>query len=121
MDLSVLALQAVNITLCTLDKFTGGALEKAGADVLDFLTARFQGRFELERAKKERKILEAAIVSEAEFDRMFQEDLEKLVIQYQQIQNASNVSQVTESGVNLNVNNNSATVIGQQVGQQFFR
>ncbi|MEH1889185.1 MAG: hypothetical protein V7K92_06855 [Nostoc sp.] len=121
MDLSVLALQAVNIVLYALDKATGGALEKAGADVLDFLKARFQGRFQLEKAKQEPKLLEAALVSEAESDKTFQEDLERLVTQYQQIQNTSNVSQNTQSGVNLNVNNNPGTVIGQQIGQQLFR
>lgn len=121
MDLSVLALQAVNIALYAIDKATGGALEKAGADVLDFLKTRFQGRLQIEKAKEEPKLLEAAIVSEAESDKRFQEDLEKLVTQYQQIQNTSNVSQTTESGVNLNVNNNPGTVIGQQIGQQFFR
>ncbi len=42
MELSVLALQAANIALWAIDKASGGALEKAGADVLDFLTRRFQ-------------------------------------------------------------------------------
>ena len=121
MDLSVLALQAVNIVLYLLDKSTGGALEKAGSDVFEFLKARFQGRLHLERAKEEPKILEAAIVSEAESDKSFQEDLERLVTQYQQIQNISNVSQTTQSGVNLNVNQNPGTVIGQQIDKQFFR
>jgi hypothetical protein len=121
MDLSVLALQVVNIVIYVLDKATGGALEKAGADVLEFLKARFQGRLQLERAKEEPKLLEAAIVSEAESDKGFQEDLEKLVTKYQQIQNISNVSQTTQSGVNLNVNNNPGTVIGQQIDKQFFR
>jgi hypothetical protein len=121
MDLSVLALQAVNIVLYLLDKSTGGALEKAGADVFEFLKARFQGRLQLERAKEEPKLLEAAIVSEAESDKRFQEDLERLVTQYQQTQNISNVSQTTQSGVNLNVNHNPGTVIGQQIDKQFFR
>ncbi len=121
MDLSVLALQAVNIVLYLLDKSTGGALEKAGADVFEFLKARFQGRLRLERAKEEPKLLEAAIVSEAESDKRFQEDLERLVTQYQQTQNISNVSQTTQSGVNLNVNHNPGTVIGQQIDKQFFR
>jgi hypothetical protein len=121
MDLSVLALQAVNIVLYLLDKSTGGALEKAGADIFEFLKARFQGRLQLERAKEEPKLLEAAIVSEAESDKRFQEDLERLVTQYQQTQNISNVSQTTQSGVNLNVNHNPGTVIGQQIDKQFFR
>jgi hypothetical protein len=121
MDLSVLALQAVDIVLYLLDKSTGGALEKAGADVWEFLKARFQGRLQLERAKEEPKLLEAAIVSEAESDKRFQEDLERLVTQYQQTQNISNVSQTTQSGVNLNVNHNPGTVIGQQIDKQFFR
>ena len=34
MELSVLALQAVNIILYAIDKTSGGALEKAGGDVL---------------------------------------------------------------------------------------
>lgn len=121
MDLSVLALQAVNITLYVIDKATGGALEKAGSDVLDFLRKRFQDKLQIERVKEEPKLLQAAIVSEAESDNKFQEDLERLVNRYQQLQNTSNVSQNTESGVNLNVNNNSGTVIGQQIGKQFFR
>lgn len=122
MELSVLALQATNIVLSILNKATDGAIEKAGADLFDFLRGRFQGRFRLEEAKSEPKILEAAIVSEAESDRRFQEDLEKLVARYQKTQNIS-VSQSTESGVNLSVNDNSGTVIGQQIDQrrQFFR
>lgn len=122
MVLSVLALEATNIVLSILNKATDGAIEKAGADLFDFLKARFQGRFRLEEAKAEPKILEAAIVSEAESDKRFQEDLEKLVARYQKTQNIS-VSQSTESGVNLNVNDNSGTVIGQQIDQrrQFFR
>lgn len=121
MDLSVLALEAVKIVLYALDKTTGGALEKAGADILDFLKARFQGRLQLESAKEEPKLLEAVIVSEGESDKRFQEELERLVTHYQQIQNTSHVSQNTQSGVNLNVNNNPGKVIGQQIGQQFFR
>jgi hypothetical protein len=80
---------------------------------------RFQGKLQIE--KSEPKLLEAAILSEAEWDRKFQEDLERLVAHYQQIQNSSNVSQSTESGVNINVDKNSGTVVGQQIGQQFFR
>ena len=119
MELSVLALQAVNIALYAIDKVSGGALEKAGADVLGFLAKRFQGKLQIE--KSEPKLLEAAILSEAEWDRKFQEDLERLVTHYQQVQNSSNVSQSTESGVNINVDKNSGTVVGQQIGQQFFR
>ena len=78
MEISVLALEAVNIVLSTLDKATGGALEKAGADVFDFLKARFNGRFEFKQVEKERDILKAAIVSEANRDKRFQEDLERL-------------------------------------------
>ncbi|MBD2035994.1 hypothetical protein H6F76_13295 [Leptolyngbya sp. FACHB-321] len=118
MELSVLALQAANIALWAIDKVSGGALEKAGADVLEFLTKSFQGRLQIRGAKPE--LLEAAILSEAEWDREFQKDLEKLVNQYQQVQNNS-VSQNTESGVNINVASNPGTVIGQQIGQQFFR
>ncbi|KAM3095729.1 hypothetical protein ACKFKG_12765 [Phormidesmis sp. 146-35] len=119
MELSVLALQAVNIALHAIDKVSGGALEKAGADVLGFLTNRFQGKLQIE--KSESKLLEAAILSEAEWDSKFQEDLKKLVTHYQQIQNSSHVSQNTDSGVNIKVDENSGTVVGQQIGQQFFR
>ena len=119
MELSVLALQAVNIALYAIDKVSGGALEKAEADVLGFLEKRFQGKLQIE--KSEPKLLEAAILSEAEWDRKFQEDLERLVTHYQQIQNSSNVSQSTKSGVNINVDKNSGMVVGQQIGQQFFR
>ncbi|MBG1239858.1 hypothetical protein [Nostoc sp. NZL] len=115
MELSVLALQAVNISLWAIDKVSGGALEKAGADVLGFLAKRFQGKLQID--KSESKLLEAAILSEAEWDSKFQEDLERLVTHYQQIQNSSHVSQSTESGVNINVDKNPGTV----VGQQFFR
>jgi hypothetical protein len=41
MELSVLVLQAVNIALWAIDKASGGALEKAGADVLGFLANRW--------------------------------------------------------------------------------
>ncbi|MBE9141133.1 hypothetical protein IQ254_28695 [Nodosilinea sp. LEGE 07088] len=118
MELSVLALQAANIALWAIDKVSGGALEKAGADVLEFLTKRFQGKLQVRGTKPE--LLEAAILSEAEWDGEFRNSLEKLVNQYQQIQNNS-VSQNTQSGVNVNVGNNPGTVIGQQIGQQFFR
>lgn len=118
MELSVLALQATNIALWAIDKVSGGALEKAGADVLEFLTKRFQGKLQIRGTKPE--LLEAAILSEAEWDEEFQKSLEKLVNQYQQTQSNS-VSQNTESGVNINVGNNPGTVIGQQIGQQFFR
>jgi hypothetical protein len=119
MELSVLALQAVNIALWAIDKASGGALEKAGADVLGFLAKRFQGKLQIDQS--EPKLLEAAILSEAEWDSKFQQDLERLVTHYQQIQTSSHVSQNTESGVNINVDENSGTVVGQQIGQQFFR
>jgi len=120
MDLPFLAVQAVNATLYMLDKGTGGALEKAGVDVVEFLKARFRGRLNLEKAREEPKLLEAAIVSEAQQDAKFQEDLEKLITQFQQVQNSSNVSQSTQSGVNVNVSSNPGTVIGQKI-DQFFR
>lgn len=104
-----------------LDKATGGALEKAGVDVMEFLKARFRGRLNLEQAREESKLLEAAIVSEAQQDVKFREDLEKLITEFQQVQNISNVSQNTQSGVNVNVNSNPGTVIGQKIDQQFFR
>lgn len=117
----LLAEQAVSITLYVLDKATGGALEKAGVDVVEFLKARFQDRLNIEQAKEEPELLEAAIISEAQLDGEFQEDLEKLIARFQQVQNTSHVSQNTQSGVNLNVNNNPGTVIGQKIDQQFFR
>jgi len=119
MELSVLALQAVNIAMWAIDKASGGALEKAGADVLGFLAKRFQDKLQID--KSEPKLLEATIISEAEWDSKFQEDLERLVTHYQQIQHSSHVSQQTESGVNINVDKNSGTVVGQQIEQRFFR
>jgi len=119
MELSVLALKAVRIALYALDKISGGALEKAGENVLEFLLKRFQGKIRIE--KSESKLLEAAILSEAGLDSKFQEDLERLVTHYNQIQNTSYVSQSTESGVNINVDKNSGTVVGQQIEQKFFR
>ncbi|MCG9885256.1 MAG: hypothetical protein MH825_06715 [Cyanobacteria bacterium] len=115
MELSLLALQATNIALWAIDKASGGALEKAGADILGFLAKRFRGRLQIDQS--EAKLLEAAILSEAECDSEFQQDLEKLVTYYQQIQNHSQVSQSTSSGVNINADKNSGTIIGQQ----FFR
>ncbi len=117
MELSLLALQAVKIALHATDKATGGALEKAGANVLDFLTKRFQDQLQVK--KSESKLLEAAIVSKAESDQKFQEDLEKLVVHYHQVQSSNHVSQNTETGVNINVPNNSGNVVGQQIGSQF--
>ena len=119
MELSVLALQAVNIILYAIDKTSGGALEKAGGDVLDFLSRRSHGKLQIDQSHP--KLLEAAILSEAESDKNFQADLEKLVNHYQQVQNTSNVSQHTQSGVNINVPGNSGTVVGQQIKQSFFR
>lgn len=121
-ELSVLALQAATIALWVIDKVSGGALEKAGANVLDFLEKRFQDKLQIKGS--EPKLLEAAILSEAEWDKKFQEDLERLVTQYQQIQkiqSTSYVSQRNQSGVNLNVDKNSGTVIGQNIEKQFFR
>lgn len=118
MELSVLALQASKIALWAIDKVSGGALETAGTDVLKLLVKRFQGKLQIRGSKPE--LLEAAVLSEAEQDREFRETLEKLVNQYKKVQKSS-VSQSTDSGVNINVGNNSGTVIGQQIGQQLFR
>ncbi|MEO1145118.1 MAG: hypothetical protein AAFY26_05920 [Cyanobacteria bacterium J06638_22] len=115
MELSVLAAQAVSIACWALDKVSGGALEKAGADVLDFLRRRFQDKLQL--TKTDSKLLEAAILSEAHTDNKFRENLERLVKQYQYQKRKISVAQNTESGVNLNVDHNT----GQVVGQQFFR
>ncbi|MGB3495959.1 MAG: hypothetical protein WBA57_24740 [Elainellaceae cyanobacterium] len=114
MELSLLALDATKIALWAVDKVSGGALEKAGSDVLGFLVDRFQGKLQVRETKPE--LLEAAILSEAQHSKEFQVSLERLVKHYQSIQNTS-VSQTTESGVNLSVSGNSGTV----VGQQFFR
>ncbi len=123
MELSILALKAVEISLWALDKASGGALEKAGGDVLSFLADKFQGRLQIQGSNS--TLLEAAILSEAEQDKKFQEDLDRLVTQFHQIQNINNVSQTTSSGVNMNVPNNSGTAIGQQtinnVNNDFFR
>ena len=118
MELSALALQAVSIAFYAINQVSDGALEKAGADILDFLAKRFQGKLQIE--KSEPKLLEAAILSEAQVDIKFQEDLERLVNYYQQVQNYSRVSQNTESGVNINVDRNSGTVV-EQIGDRFFR
>lgn len=117
MELSLLALQAVKIATYAVDNVTGGALEKAGANVLDFLTKKFKGKLQV--GMTEPKLLEAAIISEAGSDQKFQKELEKLVTNYQQIQNSSQVSQNTEKGVNINVGANSGNVVGQQIGSQF--
>lgn len=59
MKLSILALQAANIALWAVDKVSGGALDKAGADILEFLTKRFQSKIKIRKVKPE--LLEAAI------------------------------------------------------------
>jgi ferredoxin len=117
MDLSSLAAQAVTIVLYTIDKAAGGALEKASADVLDFLKSRFRDRVSIDQAKQDRKFLEAAIIDEAQLNKEFKEDLEKLVTQFQQVPSVQNTSTVTQnagSGVNLSVNSNTGTIIAQQ-------
>ncbi len=121
MGLSLLAAQAVKIALYAIDNVTGGALEKAGANVLTFLTKRFQDRLQIE--KSESTLLKAAIISEASSDEKFKEELESLVTNYYQIENSSQVSQKTESGVNMNVQNNSGnvSVVGQKIDTQIFR
>lgn len=122
MELTILAAEATRIAFYVIDKATGGALEKAGADVLDFLRKRFHGRLTISQADNNGGVLQAAIVSEAIRDQSFQDNLEKLVAQFNQIQNkAPQVNQNTQSGVNVNINDNSGTFIGQQIGQQFFR
>jgi hypothetical protein len=86
MDLSSLTDQAVIIALYTIDKAAGGALEKASADVLDFLKSRFRGRVSIDQAKQNKELLEAVIVEEARLDQQFKNDLERLVTQFQQVQ-----------------------------------
>jgi hypothetical protein len=122
MELSILAPKAVSIVLYMLDKVSGGALEKAGADVLDLLKRRFEGKLRVEDTKGEPKLLEATIISEAQRDKDFQVHLERLVTQFERVQNnSSETYQNTESGVNVNVNNNPGTVIGQKIDKQIFR
>jgi len=118
MELSVLASQAVEIVLWAIDKTSVGALGKAGANVLEFLTKRFQGKLQISKSQSNQ--LEAAILSEAQDDNKFREELESLVNQYQKVQSTS-VFQNTESGVNSFINNNSGTFIGQQIEKQIFR
>jgi hypothetical protein len=55
-------------------------LEKAGADVFSFLSNRFQDRLQINKSNQ--KLLEAAILSEAEWDSKFHEELERLVSHY---------------------------------------
>jgi hypothetical protein len=117
MELSVLALQAVNIALFATDKIAGGALEKIGAEILDLLRRRFHGRLTLEEAVREPKLLEAAIISESEHDKTFQRELEQLVSHYHQVQNSFNMS---GSGVQVNVTTNTGKVTGQEINN-FFR
>ena len=119
MEPSLLAAQAVKIALYTIDNITGGALEQAGANILSLLTKRFRGRVKVEKSESE--LLEAAIVSEASLDKKFKEELEELVGNYSQIENSSQVAMNTESGVNMHVQNNSGSVVGQQIGTQIFR
>ena len=119
MEPSLLAAQAVKIALYTIDNITGGALEQAGANILSLLTKRFRGRVKVEKSESE--LLEAAIVSEASLDKKFKEELEELVGNYSKIENSSQVSMNTESGVNMHVQNNSGSVVGQQIGTQIFR
>jgi hypothetical protein len=117
MELSVLAFEAGKIALHVIDKVSDGALGKAGSDVLDFLSKKLQGKLKIEKSQP--KLLEAAILSEAKQDKDFREELERLVAHYQQIQNISNVSQSTTSGVNVNLGSNSGTFVGQQITNNF--
>ena len=124
MELTVLALQAVNIAMWAIDKASGGVLEKAGADVLDFLKHKFQNKLEIGSISPE--LVQAAIVSKAEQDERFKNELEGLVKQYHQVRGASVSNQATNSGVNVNFNNSSGVNVDQQIGNQsidtaFFR
>ncbi|MEM6256168.1 MAG: hypothetical protein AAF821_24910 [Cyanobacteria bacterium P01_D01_bin.156] len=119
MELSALSEQAVKIALWSLEKASGGALSKVGSEILNLLVKQFQGKLDI--GESQPKVLEAEVVSEAEWNQEFRKELEKLVNQYQQIQNNSSVSQNTESGVNINAENNSGTVIGQQIDNRLFR
>ena len=117
MELSLLAVEAARIAGYAANKVTGGTLSKAGANVLEYLSQRFKNR--LSMSDTEPKRLEAAIISEAESDSAFKTELEKLVVNYQQIQSSDSVTQNTDKGVNINAPNNAGTVVGQQIQSQF--
>lgn len=124
MELTVLALQAANIATWAIDKASGGALERAGADILDFLKNKFQNKLQIGRTSPE--LIQAAILSKAKQDEQFKNELEDLVKQFHQIRGASVSNQATNSGVNVNFNNSSGVSVNQQIGNQqigtaFFR
>ncbi|PSR17930.1 hypothetical protein C8255_09960 [filamentous cyanobacterium CCP3] len=124
MELTVLALQAANIATWAIDKASGGALERAGADVLDFLKNKFQNKLQIGSMSPE--LIQAAILSKAKQDEHFKNKLEGLVKQFNQIRSASVSNQETDSGVNVSFNNSSGVSINQQIGNQkidtaFFR
>jgi hypothetical protein len=124
MELTVLALQAANIAMWAIDKASSGALEKAGADVLDFLKNKFQNKLQIGSTIPE--LVQAAIISKAEQDGRFRDELEGLVKQYHQIYSSSVSNQATNSDVNVNFNNDSGVNVDQQIGNQnigtaFFR
>lgn len=115
MDVSTLASAAAQIIVATINKTSDGAVQKVGSDIVDFLKKQFQGRLQIESAKPE--ALEADILSKAERDPKFREDLARLVSQYEQIK--SNSPHISQSGVNINVNHNTGKVTGQE--NTFFR
>jgi len=119
MELSILAAEASRIAFWAIDKASSGALGKAGADVLLFLKTKFQDKLQINQSDPQ--ILESVILNEAQLNSQFQEDLQRLVNYYHQIQNSPNISQHTESGVNINLGSNSGTFVGQQIEQKFFR
>ena len=119
MELSLLALQAAKIAIWALDKTSGGALEKAGADVLDLLRKKFQGKLQISKEAQPQQ-LQAQILGEAERDKRFHEDLHRLVSWYQKIESNSSFSQSTQSGVSISVNTNTGKVTGQEINN-FFR
>lgn len=111
-----LAAETVKIVLQVLDKVTGGALEEAGVQILQYLKSRLQGVFRLDQAKQNPEQLKTVILDKVIDDEIFRNELEQLVIKFQKLESTTaKVIQNTQSGVNINADN--STVIGQQ----FFR
>ncbi|HIK13357.1 MAG TPA: hypothetical protein IGS52_24375 [Oscillatoriaceae cyanobacterium M33_DOE_052] len=118
MDVSQLALSTIKILQAISDKALDGALGKIGSDLVDFLNKKFQGRFQIKGAKPE--VLEAEILREAQGDNKFCEELERLVREYHHRERESNSPNISQSGVNISVNNNTGKVTGQEINN-FFR
>ncbi|MGB7060571.1 MAG: hypothetical protein WBD58_22910 [Geitlerinemataceae cyanobacterium] len=111
-----IAEKACELTYKALNHITEGGLEALGAEILQFLKKRLSIPVSLNQAQDSPEQLQAAILAQFRDDQSFKNDLEKIVLKYQKIeQTNSNVFQNTESGVNINAPNSKV------VGQQFFR